>query len=88
MNVANGLACACGCARLFAPTTNFIEKSTNENSETRRYIDESHFQKYQMVMKDTAEKVSFFYPISPTHFHPEIGSMVGDMVPILLKNIC
>ena len=22
-------------------------------------------------------KVSFIYPISPTHFHPEIGSMVG-----------
>jgi hypothetical protein len=28
-------------------------------------------------MKDAAEKVSIIYTISPTHFHPEIGSMVG-----------
>jgi hypothetical protein len=31
-------------------------------------------------MKDAAEKVSIIYTITPTHFHPEIGSMVGDMV--------
>jgi hypothetical protein len=33
-------------------------------------------------------EVSFLYPLSPTHCYPEIGSMVGDMVPILLKNFC
>jgi hypothetical protein len=70
---------------LFIPATNFIEMATNAGSEVRRYYDESHFEKYLLVMKDNAEKVSFIYHLSPTHFHPEIGSMVGDMVPILLK---
>jgi hypothetical protein len=28
-------------------------------------------------IKDDAEKLSIIYPIYPTHFYPEIGSMVG-----------
>jgi hypothetical protein len=50
---------------LFVPATNFIEKSTNENSETRRYIDEDHFQAYLKKMKDDAEKVGVIYTIYP-----------------------
>ena len=42
---------------------------------------------YQNNMRGNL-KVSFLYPLSPTHCYPEIGSMVGDMVPILLKNFC
>jgi hypothetical protein len=38
-------------------------------------------------IKDDAEKVSIIYSIYPTHFHPEIGSMVGDE-PISLTNYC
>ena len=56
-NVADGIACSCGCARLFVPATNFIEKYTNKSKETRRCIDEDHFQAYLKKIKNGAEKV-------------------------------
>jgi hypothetical protein len=68
---------------LFVPAENYIEIATNFGTEARRYLDESHFQAYLKKMKNDAEKVSFLYPLYPTHFHPEIGSMVGVMVPFL-----
>jgi hypothetical protein len=70
---------------LFVPVENYYEKATNDSSEARRYYDEAHFQAYLKKMKDDTEKVSFLYTITPTHCNPEIGSMVGDMVSILLK---
>jgi hypothetical protein len=58
---------------LFVPAGNYIEKRTNDSSETRRYYDEAHFQAY---IRKIAE-VSLFYTITPTHCNPEIRSMVG-----------
>jgi hypothetical protein len=72
---------------LFVPAENYIVRATNESSEARRYIDEEHFRAYLKDMKDRNEKVSAFLPHLSTHFHPQIGSMVGDMVTITLKNL-
>jgi hypothetical protein len=41
-----------------------------------KYHNQNSYQAYL----DSIEKVSICYHLYPTHFHPEIGSMVGDMV--------
>jgi hypothetical protein len=43
---------------------------------------------YQEWSDAANKEVSFFYPLSPTHCYPEIGSMVGVMVSLSLKNLC
>ena len=47
-----------------------------------------HNQACYQAYLDSIEKVSTSLPSLSKSEDPEIGSMVGDMVSILLKNIC
>jgi hypothetical protein len=66
---------------LFVPASNFIEISTNDSSEARKYFNEEHFENYLTKMAESSAKVRHYYTKLSQPLSSERISMVWDSFP-------